>query len=84
MKRFKPAPFRPAFGVAAAAMSAVTLAAAVALPIGLAGACAEDATLASRTPAVIELARIDVVAQPVRTVVLEPVHVVGRREVVRS
>jgi hypothetical protein len=83
MNRYKPSKFRPAFGVAAAALSAVTLAVAVLLPAGLGIAC-EDATLASRTPAAIsvaiEPARIEVVAVPVRTVVLDPVNVVvGRR-----
>ncbi len=69
MNRYEPSNFRPAFGVAAAALSAVTLALAVVLPVGLGGAC-EDATLASRTPDAINVAiepsRIEVVAVPAR------------------
>ena len=87
MNRYEPSTFRPAFGVAAVAISAVTLALAVVLPVGLASAC-EDATLASRTPTAIEVAivpsRIDVVGQRSRTVVLEPVNVVGLRAGVRG
>jgi hypothetical protein len=75
MKHLKPARFRPAFGVAAAAMSAVTLTVAVALPIGFGGACADDAMLASRVPAAIEVA-----APNPGTVVLQPIHVVGHRD----
>ena len=87
MNRYKPSTFRPAFGVAAAALSAVTLAVAVVLPMGLGAACGEDATIAS-TPAptevAIEPARIDVLALPVRAAVLEPVNVVARRDAVRT
>lgn len=87
MNRYEPSSFRPAFGVAAAALSAVTLAMAVVLPVGLGGAC-EEATLASRAPAATRVAiipaRIDVVAQPVRAVVLEPVNVVGQRAALRT
>jgi hypothetical protein len=79
MKRLQPIPFRPAFGVAAAAMSAVTLTAAVALPIGFGGACADDAMLASRVPAAIE-----VVVPDTGAVVLQPIHVVGRRVALRG
>jgi hypothetical protein len=86
MNRYQPSSFRPAFGVAAAALSAVTLAVAVVLPVGLGAGC-EDATLAS-TPASIEVAiepaRIDVVALPVHAAVLEPVNVVARRGALRT
>jgi hypothetical protein len=87
MNRYEPSTLRPAFGVAAVAISAVTLAMAVVLPVGLAGAC-EDASLATRTPAAIKVAidpsRIDVVGKPLRTVVLEPVNVVGLRATARG
>lgn len=87
MNRYEPLNFRPAFGVAAAALSAVTLAIAVVLPVGLGGVC-EDAALASRTPeainVAIEPARIEVVAGPVRAVVLEPVNVVAGRQALRT
>ncbi len=87
MNRYEPSNFRPAFGVAAAALSAVTLAIAVLLPAGLGGAC-EDAALASRAPDAISVAilpaRIEVVAVPVRTVVLDPVNVVGGRRALRT
>ncbi len=84
MNRYSPSTFRPAFGVAAAALSAVTLAVAVVLPMGLGAAC-EDATIASAPApieAVIEPARIDVVALPVRAV--EPVSIVARRDALRT
>lgn len=82
MNRYPRSTFRPAFGVAAAALSTVTLAVLVILPMGLATACPHDATLAM-APSAVEIslvpAYIDVVATPVRTVTLEPVDVVGRR-----
>jgi hypothetical protein len=85
MKRYQPSTFRPVFGVAAAALSAVTLAVSVILPMGLATgcpACPDDATIAMSPSAVtvsIVPAHLDVFATPVRTVSLEPVNVVGRR-----
>jgi hypothetical protein len=82
MNRYEPSMFRPAFGVAAAALSAVTLAAAVVFPLSLACGCPGEATLAG-TPSAIEVsinpAKIDVVGEPVRTVMLSPVYVVARR-----
>jgi hypothetical protein len=78
MNRYKPSNFRPAFGIAAAALSAVTLAIAVVLPVGLSATCPDDATLVKSAPATevaIIPSRIEVVAQPVRAVVLEPVNV---------
>jgi len=82
MNRYQPLTFRPAFGIAAAAMSAITLAVLVVLPVSLATACDNERTIA-RAPAPIEVAiepaRIDVVATSVRAVVLEPVTVVARR-----
>jgi hypothetical protein len=86
MNRYKPSISRPVFGIAAAALSAVTLAIAVVLPVGLSATCPEDATLVRSAPAATEVAiipsRIEVVAQPVRAVVLEPVDV--RRHAVRT
>ena len=82
MNRYEPSTFRPAFGIAAAALSAVTLAVLVVLPVSLATACPNGATLASAPTAIevsINPARIDVIATPVRTVTLEPVYVVARR-----
>jgi hypothetical protein len=85
MNRYQPSTFRPAFGVAAAALSAVTLAVSVILPMGLATgcpACPNDAMIAKSSAALavsIVPAHLDVVATPVRTVSLEPVDVVGRR-----
>ena len=82
MNRYQPSTFRPVFGIAAAALSAVTLAVLVVLPVSFATACPNEATLAG-TPDAIEgsiiPARMDVVASSVRTVRLEPVHVVARR-----
>ena len=86
-----PAPtFRPAFGIAAVALSAVTLSVAVFLPLTFASACPGEATFAARAPVEVAIvpARIDVVAAPVRTaklepvirkVKLEPVNIVARR-----
>jgi len=85
MNRYQPSTFRPAFGVAAAALSAVTLAVSVILPMGLATGCPtcpNDAMFATSSSALavsIVPAHLDVVATPVRTVSLEPVDVVGRR-----
>jgi hypothetical protein len=88
MNRYTPSNFRPAFGIAAAALSAVTLAIAVVLPVGLSATCPDDVTLVRATPAPTEVAivpaRIEVVAQPVRAVVLEPVNVVGNRHALRT
>jgi hypothetical protein len=82
MNRYQPLSFRPAFGVAAAAMSAITLAVLVVLPVTLASACPNDWTIAG-TPDAIEVtiipSHIEVVAMPVRTVKLEPVVVVAER-----
>lgn len=87
MNRYTPSNFRPAFGIAAAALSAVTLAIAVVLPVGFSATCSDDATLVrATTPTEVAIipARIEVLAQPVRAVVLEPVNVVGRRQSVRT
>jgi hypothetical protein len=90
MNRYKPSNFRPAFGIAAAALSTVTLAVAVVLPVGLSSTCPEEAhaTLARSAPAATEVAiipaRIEVVAQPVRAVALEPVNVVAQRKPIRT
>ena len=82
MNRYDPSTFRPVFGIAAAAMSAVTLAVMVILPVSLANGCPADATLV-RAPTAVEVEidpnRIEVVATPVRTVTLAPVSVVARR-----
>jgi hypothetical protein len=83
MNRYAPMPFRPVFGIAAAALSAVTLAVMVVLPVGLATGCPTDSLLA-RAPAAIEAdidaARIEVVGMPARTVTLAPISVVAQRE----
>ena len=89
MNRYKPSTFRPAFGIAAAALSSVTLAVAVVLPMGFSSTCSDEtpATLAASAPpteVAIVPARIEVVAQPVHAVVLEPVNVVGRRSAIRT
>ena len=89
MNRYKPSNFRPAFGIAAAALSTVTLAVAVVLPVGLSSTCPDEApaTLARSAPAIevaIIPARIEVVAQPVRAVALEPVNVVAQRKPIRT
>ncbi|HYQ98404.1 MAG TPA: hypothetical protein VET86_00070 [Casimicrobiaceae bacterium] len=87
MNRYPPSNFRPVFGVAAAALSAVTLAVAVVLPVGLCGACGEDATLANAPAAIevaVEPARVGVVAVPVRAVALGSVNVVARRDALRT
>ena len=81
MNRYQPSTFRPAFGIAAAAMSAVTLAVLVVLPVSFA-ACPGDGTIAN-APAAVEVAivpaHIDVVAPSVRVVKLDPVSVVAWR-----
>lgn len=91
MNRYPAPAFRPLFGIAAAALSAVTLSVAVLLPMTFACACPDEQTLATLRPAVeadIVPGRIDVVATPVRTaklespirrVKLEPVNIVVRR-----
>jgi len=83
MNRYKPSYSRPAFGIAAAALSAVTLAIAVVLPVGLCATCPDDATLVRSAPAATEVAiipsRIEVVAQPVHAVSLEPANAVDHR-----
>jgi hypothetical protein len=82
MNRYPPSTFRPAFGVAAVTLSALTFAVSVVLPVGLASTC-PDATLAAVTAAApvevaINPARIDVVASPRREVVIDSVNVVAR------
>lgn len=75
MNRY-PAPiFRPAFGLAAVALSAVTLSVAVLLPLTFASACPDEQTFAARSPVEVAIvpARIEVVAAQVRTAKLEPV-----------
>jgi hypothetical protein len=67
MNRYQPSTFRPAFGVAAVALSAITFAFAVVLPVGLAAAYPGDASLAASTPAasleaLIIPGRVDVIA----------------------
>ena len=83
MNRYKPSYSRPAFGIAAAALSAVTLAIAVVLPVGLCATCPDEATLVRSAPAATEVAiipsRIEVVAQPVHAVSLEPANAVDHR-----
>lgn len=82
MNRYQPSVFRPAFGVAAASMSAVTLAVAVVLPMSFATCCPTEAQLAT-APAAAQVSIIpvnmDAVAAPIRTVTLEPINVVARR-----
>lgn len=68
MKRYELPTFRPVFGLAAAAMTAVTMAAAVVLPVTL--ACTPDlAMLASETPVAAQAAplRIEVVGKRTTT-----------------
>ena len=82
MNRYQPSIFRPAFGIAAASLSAVTLAVSVFLPMSFATACPHEVTFAM-TPAVNGVsmvpAHIDAVATPVRTVTLEPINIVAAR-----
>ena len=64
MNRYPPPIFRPAFGIAAAAMSAITLSVLVVLPVSLATACDNPLTIASAPAAVeVSLAPIVVVAR---------------------
>ena len=81
MNRYQPSLFRPAFGIAAASLSAVTLAVAVILPMSFATAHPADGTLAQapETTVAIASAHADTLAAPVRTVTLEPIYVVARR-----
>ncbi|MEO8675703.1 MAG: hypothetical protein ABI569_08990 [Casimicrobiaceae bacterium] len=82
MNRYQPSTFRPAFGIAAAVMSAVTLAVLVVVPVSFATANTDERML-TNAPAAVEVAivpaHIDVVATSVRVVKLEPVSVVARR-----
>ena len=82
MNRYPAPTFRPAFGIAAAALSAVTLSVAVFLPLTFACACPDGRTLAT-SPTAVEVAivpaRLDVVATPVRMVRLDTVNIVARR-----
>jgi hypothetical protein len=83
MNRYTPSVFRPAFGIAAAAMSAVTLAVLVVLPVTLASACPSDWAIADSRDAVevtIIPSTIEVVGTSSHLVSLEPVLVVARRE----
>jgi hypothetical protein len=81
MNRYQQPTFRPVFGLAAAAMSAVTLAVLVVLPMSLATACEGESTLARAPATVVSMVpdRVEVVATPVRTVLLDRVKVVARR-----
>ena len=82
MNRYQPSTFRPAFGVAAASLSAVTLAISVVLPMSFSPSCPTGAGLAS-TSAEREIsimpAHFDAVATSVRTVTLEPINIVASR-----
>jgi hypothetical protein len=80
MNRYQPSLFRPAFGVAAASLSAITLAVAVVLPMSFATACPTDGTLAT-APAATQMSIVAPAdaAAPIRTVTLEPINVVARR-----
>lgn len=75
MNRYPAPTFRPAFGIAAVALSAVTLSVAVLLPLTFASGCPDEQTFAARAPVEVAIvpARIEVVAAPARTVKLEPV-----------
>jgi hypothetical protein len=82
MNRYQPSPFRPAFGVAAVSLSAVTLAMAVVLPMSFAPCRPIEGQLAT-APAATQVSivpvNLDAVAAPIRTVTLEPINVVARR-----
>ena len=82
MNRYQPSTFRPAFGVAAASLSAVTLAISVVLPMSFSPSCPTGAGLAS-TSADREIsimpAHLDAVATSVRIVTLEPINIVASR-----
>ena len=82
MNRYQPSTFRPAFGVAAASLSAVTLAILVVLPMSFSPSCPTAAGLVS-TSADREIsimpAHLDAVATSVRTVTLEPINIVASR-----
>lgn len=81
MNRYQPSLFRPAFGIAAASLSAITLSVAVILPMSFATACPTEGTLAT-APAATQMSIVapaDTVAAPIRTVTLEPINVVARR-----
>lgn len=82
MNRYQPSLFRPVFGIAAASLSAVTLAVAVVLPMSFATACPTAGTLATApaaTPVSIVPGDTYAVAAPIRTVTLESINVVARR-----
>jgi len=81
MSRYQPSLFRPAFGIAAASLSAITLAVAVILPMSFATAHPAEGALAQAPETTIGIASAQgaALAAPVRTVTLEPIYVVARR-----
>jgi hypothetical protein len=81
MKRYQPMQFRPSFGVAALALSALTMTLAVGVPAGFSNA---DSTMAARsvrdaTWVTIEPAHIDAVGVRESDVALSPARSAGRR-----
>jgi hypothetical protein len=61
MNRYELPTYRPAFGIAAAAMTALTMAIAVVLPATLAGA-GDETTLAATRPPMTAPLRLEIVA----------------------
>ena len=85
MNRYQPSTFRPAFGVAAFALTVLTLVVTVVVPTGLSPG--QDAALQAdsmREMPASEIAilpsTIDVVGSPSRKVVIETVNVVARSQ----
>jgi hypothetical protein len=84
MNRYQPSTFRPAFGLAALALTVFTLLVTVIVPAGLSSADRDTTTpvasAAMATEVAIRPARIDVTASPARAVVIESVDVVPRSQ----
>lgn len=81
MKRYQPMQFRPSFGVAALALSALTMTLAVGVPSGMSNA---DATMAARwtrdgTWVTIDPAHVDAVGVRETDVALSPARPAARR-----
>lgn len=79
MKRYKPMPFRPSFGVAALALSALTMALAVGVPARLSNADSTIVAFRDATWVTIDPAHIDAVGVRETDIALSPARPAGRR-----
>ena len=79
MKRYQPMSFRPSFGVAALALSALTMALAVGVPARLSNADSTMAAARDATWVTIDPAHVDAVGVRETDVALSPARPAGRR-----